>query len=229
MRKFHYRAGRNAMLALFMGALTIGCAALWWRNGGFLSLGGFLLFGAAAVKGASDAMSGEPALAFGDEGIRVRTTTGVQKVAWKEVQSIGLEVFTVRYWGIIPIAKHENLVVKCDGGLFGTKRLRLAANAIELPAGGSAALVAMLQAAHVAAVGVAGVAMKGAGENGWGAAPQRPAPEQQSAGFDPDAALARYMARKAEGDPEQTPAVAQIAAPAAPAVAARPAFGRKGL
>ncbi len=105
MRKFHYRSGRNAMLALFMGALTISCAALWWRNGGFFSLGGFLLFGAAAVKGATDAMSGEPALAFGDEGIRVRTTMGVQKVAWKEVQSIGLEVFTVRYWGIIPIAK----------------------------------------------------------------------------------------------------------------------------
>ena len=112
--------------------------------------------------------------------------------------------------------------------LFGAKRLRLSANAIELPPGGAVALVALLQAAHVAAVGVTGVAMKGAGENGWGAAPVRPTPEQQ-AGFDPDAALARYMARKAEGEPEPMAEVSPIAAPAASAMQARPAFGRKGL
>lgn len=228
MRKFHYRAGKNAMAALFMGALTIFCAMLWWRSGGFFSLAGFLLFGAGAAKGATDAMSSEPALAFGDEGLRVRTATGVQQVGWKDVQHIGLEVFTYRYWGIIPIAKHENLVIKIDGGLFGAKRLRLSANAIELPPGGAVALVALLQAAHVAAVGVTGVAMKGAGENGWGAAPARPTPEQQ-AGFDPDAALARYMARKAEGEPEPMAEASPIAAPAASAMPARPAFGRKGL
>ena len=227
MRKFHYRAGKNVAASLFMGGLTVLCAMIWWRSGGFIALGGFLLFGAAASKSATDAMSNEPALAFGDEGLRVRSTTGVRAVAWKEVQSIGLEVFTYRYWGIIPIAKHENLVIKCDGGLFGAKRLRLSAAAIELPAGGAVALVALLQAAHVAAVGEAGVAMAGAGEHGWGVAPARKAVEEPAASFDPDAALARYMARKSEPEAPAQPAIAT--APAAPAMPARPAFGRKGL
>ena len=228
MRKFHYRAGKNAAAALFMGGLTILCAMLWWRGGGIFSLGGFLLFGAAAAKSATDAMSNEPALAFGDEGLRVRTTTGVQAVPWKEVQHIGLEVFTYRYWGIIPIAKHENVVIKCDGGLFGAKRLRLSAAAIELPAGGAIALVALLQAARIAAVGEAGVAMAGAGEHGWGVAPVRKPVEEPASSFDPDAALARYMARKSDSDVAAPSSVAATA-PAAPAMPTRPAFGRKGL
>jgi hypothetical protein len=226
MRKFHYRAGKNAAAALFMGGLTIMCAMLWWRSGGFISLGGFLLFGAGAAKSATDAMSNEPALAFGGEGLRMRTMRGIQVVSWTQVQAISLEVFTYRYWGIIPIAKHENVVVKCDGGLFGARRLRLAATAIELPVGGAIGLVALLQAAHVAAVGEAGVAMAGAGERGWGVAPSRPAREEQASSFDPDVALARYMARK-ESEPVQSAVPAAI--PGVPAAPARPAFGRRGL
>ncbi len=204
MRKFHFRPGRNAALALFMGALAILCAAIWWRSGGWLPLGGFLLFGFAAAKGATDAMSSEPALAFGDEGLRVRTSSGVQKVAWSEVQGISLEVFTIRYWGIIPLAKQENLVIRCDGGLFGTRRLRLAMATMELPVGGAQGLLALLHAAHVAAVGEAGVAMAGAGEHGWGVAPASKPQEEAGTSFDADAAIARYMARKAsEGQPAE--------------------------
>ena len=229
MRKFHFRPGRNAALALFMGALAVVCAAIWWRSGGWVALGGFLLFGFVAAKGATDAMSSEPALAFGDEGLRVRTTSGVQKVAWREVQGISLEVFTVRYWGIIPIAKQENLVIRCDGGLLGTRRLRLAMATMELPAGGSAEVVALLHAAHVAAVGEAGVAMAGAGERGWGVAPANKPAEETGTSFDPDAALARYMARKAsEGQPAE-PSAPETMPVASPAMPARAGFGRKGL
>ena len=228
MRKFHFRPGRNAALALFMGALAVVCAAIWWRSGGWVALGGFLLFGFAAAKGATDAMSGEPALAFGDEGLRVRTSSGVQKVAWREVQGISLEVFTIRYWGIIPIAKQENLVIRCDGGLFGTRRLRLAMATMELPAGGSAEVVALLHAAHVAAVGEAGVAMAGAGEHGWGVPPAQPL-EDTGGSFDADAAIARYMARKAsEGQPAE-PSAAGGMPIASPAMPVRAGFGRKGL
>jgi hypothetical protein len=239
MHKFHYRAGRNALTALFMAALALLCGWRLLDGGGWLAAGGVLLFGAAALRSAMNGMSDEPALSFDAQRLTVRTTTGSKQVTWPEVQGISIEVFTYRYWGIIPLARHENLVIKCNGGALGARRLRIALASIELPPGGSAALVHALHQQHVAALGEAGVAMAGAGETGWGARPgaaRRIVLEDESessSGFDPDAALARYLAAR-----EQQSALAAVpaAAPApvaqpmlAPSPPVRAGFGRKGL
>jgi hypothetical protein len=92
---------------------------------------------------------------------------------------------------------------------------------MRLPAGGAAEVALTLQAAHVAAVGEAGVAMAGAGPRGWGV--DRSPKDEPVSDFDADAALARYLASK-EPEARQPPAAAS---PATMAMPQRPVFGRK--
>lgn len=235
MRKFHYRPGKSAFAGLAMAAAALVAGWVWVSSPAatFLPAGVALLCAAGAIKTALDAMSDTPALAFDARGLALRKTWGqVAEVAWHDVQSIGVEVFTLRYWGIIPISKTENLVVKCAGGLFGSRRLRLALRMIDLPAGGAGQLLALLNAAHVAAVGEATAAMAGADrQHGWGAgsagvAARRAdaaAREEGEGGFNADAALARYLARK-EAGAGASPRPEATASAAAPA---RPVFGRR--
>jgi len=234
MRKFHYRAGRNAFAAIGLGILAMLCGLAWLKDGGWLTVAGFPLFAAAGVKAAANAMSDEPALAFDARTVRIRTSFGTRGALWSDVQGISLEVFTYRYWGIIPLARHENLVVKVNGGAFGAKRLRIATKSIDLPPGGSMGLVHLLHGQHVAVVGEAGVALASADEHGWGVRPGGAAgtlvgDDESPTGFDPDAALARYLAAREQ---EQV----ALAAPRAPAQSlpptaqpARAGFGRRGL
>ncbi|MCW3798397.1 hypothetical protein OMW55_11335 [Sphingomonas sp. BN140010] len=234
MRKFHYRTGRNAFAAIGLGILALACGLAWLGDGEWPLALGFVLFGAAGVKAAANAMSDEPALVFDAYCLKVRTSFGVREALWSDVQAISLEVFTYRYWGIIPIARHENLVIKTGGGTFGSRRLRIAVKSIELPPGGSTELVHLLHQQHVAAVGQAGVAMAGADQHGWGVRPGRAArvavdTDESLTGFDPDAALARYLAAR-EQQPEV--AAAERAIGQTPQIVpqpARAAFGRKGL
>lgn len=231
MQKFHYRPGKAAFMALVMGALALLCAWTWYDDGNAFWLGIGLVLGLAACKLMADVASDTPALAFDESGISVRKAWAVLAVVpWSQVQSMSVEVLTLRYFGIIPIARHEILVVKCDGGLFGSRRLRLALKMIALPPGGTGMLMSMLHNAQVGAVGEAGVAMAGAGAHGWGS---RSVPSlktasdvgKEGASFDADAALARYLARKAAS----TDAVVHV--PAGPSTASsaplRPMFGRK--
>lgn len=229
MQKFHYRPGKSAFMALLCGFFTLACGGLWLNGGGFWAAVGLILFGAGTAKIVADAMSDTPALVVDHDGLALRKTWGaVARVPWEQVQSIDCEVLTLRYLGLIPISRNETLVVRCEGGLAGARRLRLALKLVALPAGGAPQLMALLHAAHVAAVGEARVAMAGAGAHGWGAnsasSPGAVVPSASSEGsgeFDADAALARYMARR---DRMQT-----AAPPTAPVavVPARPAFGRK--
>ena len=229
MHKFHYRAGKSAFMALFCGFFALACGGLWLNGGGFWAAAGLVLFSVGAAKIAADAMSDVPALTVERDGLKIRKTWGqVALVPWDQVQAIDCEVLTLRYMGIIPISKNETLVVRCDGGLVGSRRLRLALKLVALPAGGVPQFMALLHAAHVAAVGEARVAMAGAGPKGWGAdsaaslgGGAAPAASDEGGEFDPDAALARYMARR-----EKAEAAAPAAAPPV-AVPARPAFGRK--
>jgi hypothetical protein len=225
--KFHFRPGKSAFMALVLAAAALLCGWQWLSEGGVFALLFLVLCGVGAAKLMSDAVGGAPALAVDDEGLRIRRTWGsVVAVPWRQVQHIGVEVMTLRYLGIIPVARHETLVVACDGGLFGTRRLRLALKMVELPRGGTAELLALLQAAHVGAVGVSAVAMAGAGANGWGADSAgslsgSSAELDQGGGFDADAALQRYLAKR------DSSAVATAATPAPPARPPRPSFGRK--
>jgi len=222
LRTFHCRPGKSAFAALFLVALAFFLGKMWWANGSLplLVLAAFLVAGAA--KGAADALNTEPVLKFNSRALWIRTGFGsMQEIPWSEVQGISLEVLTLRYAGLVPMGRTEYLVIACAGGMFGTKRFRLTVGTIELPPGGTAELVMTLQAAHVDAVGAAAVAMAGAGPSGWGAARPRELEEQSTAGFDPDAAIARHLAAKRAAR-AQAPA-----APAHPVMPHRPVFGRR--
>jgi len=222
MQSFHYRPGRNGLVAVFMAALAIGAGKMWFDGGGFLLLAFCALMAAGASKGLFDAMSNEPALKFDRHSVWVRKTWGgVQEVPWRDVHDISASVFTVRYAGLVPVGKTTYLTITCEGGTFGARRLRISTTAMGLSDSATAALVLALKQAHVDAVGIAGAAMAGAGNRGWGVDfNSKSEPQNGESGFDPDAALERYLASKeAEGTP---------AAPAArPAMPQRPTFGRR--
>jgi hypothetical protein len=129
-------------------------------------------------------------------------------------------VFTMKYAGVVPVGKTEYIEIACEGGLFGAQRFRVPTTTMRLPPGGAQEVALVLQAAHVEAVGVAGVAMAGAGPRGWGV--DTSPKEEPASGFDPDAALARYLASK---EPEARQPASP--SPATMAVPQRPVFGRK--
>jgi len=231
MHKIHYRPGKAAIsgLLLLLVAAWLGWGWLTDADANFISLALALLSAGAAAKLIMDAMSQTPALVIEPTGLQVRRTWGqVAMVPWGEVQALNIEVRTVRYYGIIPVAKQETLVIKCDGGLFGAQRFRLSVKMLDLPAGGAGQLMALLHAAHVRAVGEAGVMMAGAGRHGWGSrsVPTLRDEAASEGGFDPDAALARYLSQKGVGD-AVVGAPAPLPPRAAPVSPARPAFGRK--
>ena len=224
MRSFYYRPGKNAATALVSGALAALSAWQWWTDGDVIWLIGGVGLALASLKGLAAVMNSEPAVKFDHERLWVRTTFGSHAVSWKQVLGIALQVMTVRYWGIIPISRREILCISIEGGSFGARRLRIPAASIELPAGGANALVQILREAQFAAVGATGVAMAGAGQNGWGVPHKsKDDPQQPSeSGFDADAAIARYLAsKKAE---ESAPMQVQATAPVMPQ---RPVFGRR--
>jgi len=225
MRSFYYRPGKNAFLALFLGLVGLFFGRIWLGSGGFLPMVFMGLMLAGAAKLTFDAMSSDPALKFDEQNLWVRKAFGgLQQIPWRDVHHIGLKVLTIRYYGIIPIGRTEQIVITCNGGAFGAKRLRLSAGNIDLPPAGATELVHLLQKAHEAAIGLAGVAMAGAGSRGWGVDTTKPAPESAGGTFDADAAIARYLAQKEAG------ASAQPVPPAAatqPHIPQRPVFGRR--
>lgn len=222
MQSFHYRPGKNAAGAVLLAIFAF-LSGRWGLSPGhhaFLAFSAVMAIG--AVICAMHALSSGPALAFDRQCLRMRTTFGkLEEVPWRSVHAIDIKVVTLRYMGLIPISRNEILTIACEGGLFGTRRLRIAPKALQLPPGGSELLLAMLRQAHLEAVGPAGIAMAGAGPNGWGVSSSTPAAEE--AGFDPDAAIARYLASK---DAERAQPGELGSAPSRAPVQ-RPVFGRR--
>ena len=222
MQSFYYRRGKNMAGALMLAALALLTGKWGLSPGHHTSLIFAAVCALGAVACAMHAMNGGPALAYDRSGITMRSMFGgLEQVPWHSVQSIDIKVLTLRYLGIIPISRNEILNVRCDGGMFGTRKLRIAPKALQLPPGGSIQLLAMLRQAQLDAVGVAGVAMAGAGPTGWGAADTK-SPNGGDSGFDPDAAIARYLAKR---DAEHSPPAALK--DIAPAQYQRPQFGRR--
>jgi hypothetical protein len=228
MRSFYYRPGKTAFFALLLGGVGLFFGKTWLAVGGFMPMLLMAIMLAGAAKLAFDAMSRDPAVRFDEHNLWVRKGLGgMHQVPWRDVHHIGLKVITIRYGGIIPVGRTEHVVVTCNGGTLGTRRLRLATSTMELPPGGGSGLVHVLQKAHEASVGVAAAAMAGAGSVGWGVdRTLKAAPEESQETFDADAALARYLAQKEA-------AAKSRSAPAAPAPAVqphmpqRPVFGRR--
>jgi hypothetical protein len=225
MRSFYYRPGKNAFLALLLGGLGLFFGKVWFASGGFIPMVSTCLLLVGAAKLGFDAMSREPVIKFDEQNLWVRKAFGgLQQIPWRDVHHVGLKVLTIRYYGIIPVGRTEQIVITCNGGTFGAKRLRLSAGTIDLPPAGAAELVHILQKAHEAAVGLSGVAMAGAPSHGWGVKSSKPAEAEPQEVFDADAAIARYLAQKEAG----AKAEAAAPAPASPLhVPQRPVFGRR--
>ena len=222
MHSFYYRKGANALGAATMAAFGLGIGKIWFDHGGFILLAFTLLMVVGVAKATLDALSSDPALRFDRHSLWVRKTWGgVEEVPWRDVHDIALKVHTVRYMGIIPVSRTAYVVITCEGGLFGARRLRLSTSGLGMNATRSAELVAVLKQAHVDAVGEAAAAMAAAGGHGWGIAPPKPRLEPAASSFDADAAFARYQASQNRADPQPAPFSAR------PAMPQRPAFGRR--
>lgn len=224
MRSFYYRPGKNAVLALFFGVLALVFGRVAWGTGGLIMWAFAALFAVAAGVSALNALNSEPALKFDGQRLWVRTPFGgVVQAAWREVQHITLEVMTMRYFGVIAVGRTESVAISCAGGDLGTRRLRLATGTMELPAGGAAGLVHLLQQAHREAAGEVAVGMPPAERfDPRPASAREPEPDPGS-GFDPDAAVARYLAAKQAAE-RAAPPPPELGRPA---LRSRPVFGKR--
>ena len=151
---------------------------------------------------ASRLISGRSAVECLDDEVRVTTFWGRTRIRWEDLG----HVYLVKKRRHLVWTRHFLVFHFIGKGLFGTKRLRLALGPTELhPNRYEEFRLAIL--AHKR-------------REGARAAPA-PAVAVPGEGFDPDAALARYLARKALEQPEPEAAPPPRAAPA------RPVFGRK--
>ena len=223
MRVFDYRPDKAAMGAILLAAFAFGSYGVWSSTGSIVVLIFGMMMAVAAAKLAYDGFNHTPMIRFDRNALWVRTTFGaVAEIPWSEVHSIKLMVFTMKYAGIFPVGKTEYLEIACEGGMFGARRFRVQTTTMRMPRGGAQEVALVLQAAHLEAVGAAGVAMAGAGPRGWGV--DRSPKDEPASDFDADAALARYLASK---EPESRQPQASVPAPLTTAMPQRPVFGRK--
>ena len=124
---------------------------------------------------------------------------------FRSVGDVAIERQTTRYFGIIPGSKKDLLCVRIVGGSSRTYRINAAL--VDFPRGGIEALHRELAAIRLAAVDAVGIALASDGA--------------AASSFDPDAAIARYLAAK-----QAEPASAELPAPAFRGPP-RPTFGRR--
>jgi hypothetical protein len=155
---------------------------------------------------ASRLISGRNAVECLPDEVRVTTFWGRTRIRWDDLGHVYL-VKKRRQWVWVQHLLVFHVVGK---GLFGTKRLKLPLDATELHRN------------RYEEFRLAILAHKREGaDRRASAVPAVPAAGATGEGFDPDAALARYLARKAREQPVAEPA------PPPRAVPARPVFGRK--
>jgi hypothetical protein len=140
------------------------------------------------------------------EELRVTTFWGRTRIRWADLG----HVYLVRKRRHLLFVRHQLVFHFVGKGVFGTKRLRLPVDATELPRDRFEAFrEGILACKRGAAHGRVAVSRP----SGEGAAGE---------GFDPDAAIARYLARKAQEQSE-----APTAVPVPVPLKARPVFGRR--
>lgn len=225
-----YSRPKLLLAAALLAALSIACAWMAFGNGNnslgirmsatlsqiFLPVL-FIALAAMAAKIFSMAFGSLVALEHSAAGLVAHTNWSRHVVPWNDYAGIAVEGWSYRA-GLIPVGKVNYLLIhQRTGGLLGDKKLRLTLGFMELDKHQVAALGARID--EIARKGGAMPAQSGAA-----AQPviQDSGPKTEDSGFDPDAAIARYMASRAAQPPLETSA--QI--PVAPA---RPAFGRKGI
>ena len=235
MQRIEYSVPRLALMMAGGLVMTMLSAWAWWRTGGIMVFVGILLFGGAAGLAANALRSGRAPLRFDREQVEINSLWRSASVSWGEIQDIRLEYRTVRV-NFIPVYRIADLVIAAEGGMFGSRRHRVPLNMMAAP-GGAGAVVSALRAMRIAVLGEVAVAMRDApGNHGWGAQAKRTAAlAAVENGFDPDEAIARYLAEKSAAGanaPIVAPAATtapenSLAAAAAPARTPRPVFGRR--
>lgn len=207
MKPIYYRPGKLAGWALVSAAT--GMFLLWQNDEGSLwsiAVGTLSLIGAVAAGIAG--MDPRPALALEGRSLAIRTLFRRKVVDLADVLVVSVERRALRLFGIVPVSRREYLVIRIQGGVTGSQKLSLAGGMLALPPGGLPALCDTIKGLRGTTSGTAapGVSL-----------------EEGGTGFDPDAAIARYLARKA-ASPESASSPAVIVPPAAPP---RPTFGRR--
>lgn len=203
MQVVRYAMGKLLLAAGACLAVAIGGVAFYDGELGFKSI--LLLLCApigaiGAVLLLARAVGSREALRFDGVNLRVTGLLGAKEVRWSEVIGIELQrVTTHGLFGLVKTSQSDSIMIQVHGGLTGAKKLLVRASLLELGPEGSTGLLYDLDRARD------------------GAAPARPSHDPVSDAddvFDADAALARYMARRAS-EPEAAP------------VPVRPSFGRK--
>lgn len=207
---------RPAKLA--MASLGCALAALWFGSSLFGEVGWFdalatAFFGYLTIAMGRCALGDRPALRFDEHGITINTYQRSATLRWDEVRDIVVERVTMRLLYLIPVSAKEHIAISTRGGALSGKRYRLAGSLIELPTGGIGALHSMLSAAKLAATSNAN------------ASPASVPSSEGGSDFDPDAAIARYLAAKKAGLVE--PVGNAITAPPVVQPPQRLTFGRR--
>lgn len=212
MTVIHYRPARLGFTALICA--LVAALGLWFAasgSAGIVSLLAAAIPGYLAFVNGRAALGANPALRFDEHGVSVSTLTKTTNLRWDEIRDIRTQSLTLRYMGIIPVSRQDFITFVTKGGPFSSKSLKLAGAQLELPARGILGLHRSLCAFLGDGLTTASPATAAA-----------PAPAEEGGTFDPDAAIARYLAAK------QAEAEAAGAAPASPFVSApRPVFGRR--
>ena len=212
MKPIYYRPGKLAGWALLSGAT--GVFLLWHNDDGSLwsTFVGLLSLVGAVAAGACG-MDPRPALALDGRSLAIRTLFRRKVVDLSDVLLVSVERRSLRLWGIVPMSRRESLVIRVQGGMTGSQRFSLTAGMLALSADGIEGLCHTIKSLRGSA----------AGGDPARAAPNAKA-EEGGTGFDPDAAIARYLAQKAAAPEAARAAPATIAPRPAPT---RPTFGRR--
>lgn len=210
MQKIAYSPWRLVTTMAAALAMTGLCLWVYSATGHTLMLVGGVLFAVCCAITVWGLLVNRPALVFDERQVTVNTLITSKTVPWSQVRDIRVETTSILMWGFIPIGKQDHIIFDTAGGLFGSKRLGVSAKLLVAPTG-VAGVCAALAAARLGSVAAPTAAKRPAG------AVEAEVPPST---FNPDAAIARYLAQKAQQEAQQAPSAQ------APV---RRQFGKRGL
>jgi hypothetical protein len=231
MQTIHYSRTKLAVMALLccVGMPVLGLFMLATINPIGVILGVVFLVGGpiSGLAVLAKLVVGGSAVVCNDRQVTLSTLWSSRTVPWDQVKAIAVERTTLRLYGLIPVSKTDHLNFQLDGTLFGSKKVSLALNLLDIDlAQANDAIHQMEQTRRAAGRGE--LDRPSAGQSTSGFDPLMGAP--RGADFDPDAAIARYLASKSAGEaqPQADKEVGRPGQMPPPAASPqRPTFGRK--
>lgn len=215
MRTIHF--GMNKLILGTLAGVLLPMVGIPMLAGGTIwTIAGLIFIVAGPLASASSIkrlLGDRVALAYDARQVRIATAWSSETFLWSQVRGVGTSQLVTRMYGFIPVNRQHFIDLKVEGGMFGSRTIRLAVAALEIGKRDLDSLVGDMQLAHA---GQAPAAPQAASARARGRDPLEGAPRSDA--FDADAALAHYLANRS-AEPE--------APPAAPASRPRPTFGRK--